>query len=95
MVNNPLIDCCCNNKQVAYRKIDFIMAYTQATISRTTYTELLSGVSSKGMNKKTHHLKIPNNIHGGKETGRIWYLYLKNVPASLGYRQSKYEECAF
>jgi hypothetical protein len=71
------------------------MAYTQTPIARPTYMELPPGVTLKGMGKKTHCLKILNNIYGKKDSGRKWYLYLKSTMINLDYQQSKYEECVF
>jgi hypothetical protein len=41
--------------------IDFVMAYTQASIARPTYMELLPGVTFKDLNKISHCLKILSN----------------------------------
>jgi hypothetical protein len=57
--------------------------------------EFPPGVMLKGLNKKTHCLEILNNIYGKKESGRTWYLYLKNILPKLGYQKSRYEECVF
>jgi hypothetical protein len=63
----------------------FIMMYMQVPIARPTYMELPTGVTLKGMNNETHCLKILNNIYGGKELGRTWYLNLKDDLKNLGY----------
>jgi Reverse transcriptase (RNA-dependent DNA polymerase) len=47
------------------------------------------------LNKSSHCLKILNNIYGGKESGRTWFLHLKATLISLGYQQLRYKECVF
>jgi Reverse transcriptase (RNA-dependent DNA polymerase) len=77
-------------------QIDFVMAYTQANINKTAYMELPPGIDFKGMSKETHCLKIIRNLYGGKESGRTWFQHLKNIlTATLGYTQSKCDECVF
>jgi hypothetical protein len=72
----------------------FFMVYTQASIARATYMELLPGITLKGLNKSPHRLKL-SNIYWGKESGWTWFLHLKTTLISLGYQQSRYKECIF
>ena len=79
------------------RQIDFVLAYPQAKVPRPTYMELPRGINfPNGINKKTHCLHVLQNIYGGKDAGRTWYLYLRNkLTNELGFEQSKIDECVF
>jgi Reverse transcriptase (RNA-dependent DNA polymerase) len=57
-------------------QIDYIMAYTQAPVSKPVYMHLPPGIHLPNMSKDTHCLRILNNIYGGKDSGCIWFQHL-------------------
>ncbi|KAL7475458.1 hypothetical protein ACHAW6_001370 [Cyclotella cf. meneghiniana] len=72
------------NKQ-ALRQIDFVMAYTQAPIVTDLYMETPSGI-------ETTMGKTPE-IYGQKQTRRVWNQFLVQKLESIGFKQSKINEC--
>ena len=77
-------------------QIDFVMAYTQAKITKPTYMELPPGVNLPTLSKEKHCLRILRNIYGGKDSGRVWFQHLRSVLIDgLHYHQSKFDECIF
>jgi len=77
------------------RQVDFVLAYPQAEIPRPTYMELPRGINIPGLDRSKHVLKVLRNIYGGKDAGRTWYLHLKERLESIGFIQSKFDECVF
>ena len=79
------------------RQIDFVLAYPQAPVPRPTFMELPVGINfPNGVNRKEHCLEILQNIYGGKDSGRTWYLYLRGkLIDQLGFIPSKFDECVF
>jgi hypothetical protein len=58
--------------------------------------ELPTGVNIPGLNRKEHCLEILQNVYGGKDSGRTWYLHLKeNLQSKLHFTQSSVDECVF
>ena len=60
------------------RQIDFALAYPQADLPRKNiFMELPRGINFPGLHNNKHCLRIKKNIYGGKNSGRIWYLFLR------------------
>ena len=77
------------------RQVDFVLAYPQAEIPRPTFMELPKGINIPGLDRNIHVLQVLRNIYGGKDAGRTWYLHLKKKLESIGFVQSKHDECVF
>ena len=59
-----------NHEGLAYMKIDFVMAYTQAEVETDTlYMQVPTGYDLPKEKKGTHILKILRNIYGQKQVG--------------------------
>ena len=48
-----------------------------------------------GHNSKDWALHVSKNIYGGKDSDRVWYLYLRAQLESIGFKVSKHDECVF
>ena len=77
------------------QQVDFVLAYPQAKAPRPTYMELPSGINIPGLQRKKHCLLVEQNIYGGKDSGRTWYLHLKAGLEQLGFTKSKHGDCVF
>jgi hypothetical protein len=77
------------------RQVDFVLAYPQADIEFDMYMELPTGIETKYGNGKTHVLKLLKNLYGQKQAGRVWNQHLVKGLKSIGFRQSKVDECVF
>jgi Reverse transcriptase (RNA-dependent DNA polymerase) len=77
------------------RQIDFVLAYPQAPVPRPTYMELPAGINFPGLQKNKQCLEILQNVYGGKDAGRTWFLYLKDGLEQLGFQQSQQDDCVF
>ena len=77
------------------RQIDFVLAYPQADIKRPTYMEIPKGVKFEGIDRNKHCLHVKKNVYGGRESGRTWFLFMKQGLIDLGFKQSKFDECVF
>ena len=77
------------------RQVDFVLAYTQADIEFDMCMELPKGIETKHGNGKTHVLKLLKNLYGQKQAGRVWNQHLVKGLKSIGFKQSKVDECVF
>ncbi len=77
------------------RQVDYVMAYPQAPAPREMYMEIPKGCEIPRHNSKDWVLHVKRNIYGGKDAGRVWYLYLKSKLESIGFKVSKHDECIF
>ena len=59
------------------------------------YMNMPPGIKIKEGNRKTHELKLKNNLYGQKQGSRIWYLYLTIKLKELNFKQSTFDECIF
>eukprot|EP01082_Thalassiosira_pseudonana_P014670 g13359.t1 g13359 contig8:485418-487020(-) len=82
-------------KEWSLRQVDFVMAYTQAPIEMDMYMELPAGLSTKHGDSKSHVLKLLANLYGQKQAGRVWNEYLVGKLRSIGFEQSKVDDCIF
>jgi hypothetical protein len=77
------------------RQIDFVLAYPQAPLPYDNYMKLPHGIKTNEGDGNTHVLKLRKNIYGGRNSGLIWNEYLTNGLLSIGFTQSKVDECVF
>ena len=77
------------------RQIDFVLAYPQAPIPRETYMELPRGINMPGLDRNKHCLELLQNMYGGKDAGRAWFRHLKKGLESIGFTQSRTQDCVF
>ncbi|KAL7538498.1 hypothetical protein ACHAWF_009465, partial [Thalassiosira exigua] len=73
------------------------MAYSQAPIEcDLVYTELIHGISVKGVSAKDYALNFLANVYGQKQGGLVWNNYLMSkLVNELGFNKSKLEHCVF
>jgi hypothetical protein len=77
-------------------QLDYVLAYPQAPVERDLYMLLPKGFSIQGVdNPKDYVLHIHRNIYGQKQAGRVWFQYLLKKLESVGFEQSKHDECVF
>jgi Reverse transcriptase (RNA-dependent DNA polymerase) len=77
------------------RQLDFVQAYPQAKISHQQFVELPKGIDIEGVDPRLWVFEVINNVYGGKDAGRQWYLHLKDKLEAIGFRQSAFDECTF
>ncbi|KAL7474375.1 LOW QUALITY PROTEIN: hypothetical protein ACHAW6_000350 [Cyclotella cf. meneghiniana] len=73
--------------------IDFVMAYTQAPIETDLYMEILQGIEMTGGNTKDYVLQLLAIFM--KQAERVWNQYLVSKLESIGFTQSRIDECVF
>ena len=76
------------------RQIDFVQAYPQAPIQCDMYMEIPMGFEIDG-DRKSHVLKLKQNLYGQKQAGHVWNEYLKEGLQCIGFTPSKVDECVF
>jgi hypothetical protein len=75
-------------------QLDYALAYPQAPVERDLYMLLPKGFLIHGVNNpKDYVLHIHRNIYGQKQAGRVWFQYLLKKLESVGFKQSKHDEC--
>ena len=58
--------------------------------------ELPKGINfPKGISRDKHCLEILQNMYGGKDAGRTWYLHLRKGLIGLGFEPSAVDDCVF
>ena len=77
------------------RQVDYVQAYPQAPAGRPMYMQVPVGCEIPGRNAKDYLLLIKRNIYGGKDAGRVWYLYLRAKLEKIGFSASENDECVF
>jgi hypothetical protein len=77
------------------RQVDFVMANPQVPIECDMYLEIPDGCETDQGSNKTHVLKLPKNVYGQKQAGRVWNDYLTGKLLGLGYKRSLIDECVF
>ena len=78
------------------KQIDFVQAFAQAPIEKTLYMRIPAGVVLEcGSDPRDYVLKLHRNIYGQKQAGRVWNQFLVAKLMSLGFKQSKVDECVF
>ena len=81
--------------QWSLRQVDFIMAYSQASIEMDIYMELPQGIKTAEGNSKEHVLKLLKNNYGQKQAGRVWNEYLIDKLNSIGFKHSLIDDYVF
>jgi hypothetical protein len=77
------------------RQIDFVQAFPQAKISHRQFVELPKGIEIDGIDPTEWVFEVINNVYGGKDAGRQWYLHLKAKLEEIGFKKSLFDECLF
>ena len=77
------------------RQVDFVLAFPQAKIECEMYMELPQGVEMRHGRGKTHVLRLLKNLYGQKQAGRVWNKHLHAKLSSIGFQQSKYDDCLY
>ena len=77
------------------KQVDYVLAYPQAPAARPMFMNIPKGCEIPGHHPKDWVFHVPRNIYGGKDSGRVWYLYLKSKLESIGFIRSKYDDCVF
>jgi hypothetical protein len=78
------------------RQIDFVQAYNQAEAkSDTVYMEIPKGFEVPGAKPGEYVLHVKKNTYGGCDSGRTWNAHLVKRLLSIGFTQSKVDECLF
>jgi len=75
------------------RQLDYVQAFPQAPTDRDLYIEIPKGmeVDADG----DYVLQVHKNVYGGKAAGKIWNDYLVEKLKQVGWKQSKFDDCAF
>ncbi len=76
-------------------QIDFVLAYPQAKVECDLYMKIPKGFEIQGKTRQTHALKLIQNLYGQKQAGRIWNQHLHDKLLSLGWEQSKADDCLY
>lgn len=76
------------------QQIDYIQAYTQAPPERDLYMKIPKGLDVDG-DPAQQVFRMDKNVYGNKAAGRIWNKYLVSKLKSIGFEQSKIDECIF
>ena len=69
------------------RQIDFVMAYPQAKIENTIYMKFPYGIRTKKGTRRSHVLKLKQNLYGQKQAGRVWFKHLTSKLLDIGFLQ--------
>ena len=79
------------------QQVDYVAAYTQAPIDLDIYMKFLRGFTVPGgVDRKDVVLKLHRNLYGQKQSGCVWYEYLrKRLITKAGFMQSKHDVCLF
>ncbi len=59
-------------------QLDFLIAYTKATVERELYMEIPKGITMTGSHadRSKYALSLVNNLYGQHQAGQVWYQYL-------------------
>lgn len=76
------------------RQLDFVSAYNQAPPERELYMEVPRGYKVANATEP-YVLELTRNTYGGRQSGRVWNHYLVDKLKSIGFVQSKIDECVF
>ena len=78
------------------RQIDYVLAFPQAPVGREVYMKIPGGFTVVDGNNKDYLLKLHRNVYGQKDSGRVFYQYLrKKLVNEVGFVQSEVDECVF
>ena len=77
------------------KKVDFVMAYTQAPIECRMYMTLPQGVLTQIGCAKDFVLHLINNIYRQKQLGLVLYAYISDRLQEIKFQPLKSDECVF
>ena len=77
------------------RQINFVMAYTQTPIETDLYMEIPYGIETTTGNTCDYVIQLLANIYGQKQVGRVWIQFPFQKLESIGFTQSRIDECEF
>ena len=77
------------------RQLDYKLAFPQAPIERELFMKISKGYVIDEGNTDDYVLQLNNNMYGQKQAGRVWNKFLIKKLTSVGFTQSKYDECVF
>jgi hypothetical protein len=78
------------------RQVDFVQAYNQAAAtSDRVYMHIPKGFEIPGKDPGDYVLHVLKNTYGGCDSGRTWNQHLVAKLLSIGFTQSKVDECLF
>ena len=71
------------------------MAFLQAPMEVPLYIHLPQGYTGNNYMRKTHVLKLLQNIYGQKQSPQVWNKYLKDGLVKAGFSVSEVNPCLF
>ena len=77
------------------RQVDFVMAYTQASIECEMYMTLPQGVLTLFGCAKIYALHFMDNIYRQKQVGLVWYSHIHDQLQGIGFQPLKSDEYVF
>jgi len=78
------------------RQIDYVQAYTHADAPLDDlYVKVPKGVVIEDGRREDYVLKVNKNVYGTHQAGRVWNHFLVDKLKSIGFTQSKIDECVF
>ena len=78
------------------RQIDYVQAYTQADVPLDNlYVKVPRGVEVENGKSEDYVMKVNKNVYGTHQAGRVWNKHLVDKLKSIGFTQSKIDECVF
>ena len=76
-------------------QLDFVLAYPQTPAERQMFMHIPKGITLEGGDPSDHVLEIKHNVYGQKQAGRVWNQHLVRKLQSIGFAQSKINQCVF
>ena len=77
------------------RSIDFVLAFPQATLEESVYTELPYGFDTHNGNDRRFVIKLKKNLYGLKQAGYNWFEHLSKGLHNRGFNPSHVDPCIF
>ena len=77
------------------QQVDYVLDYPQALIEYDQLMKLTMSLRIKGLNQKTHFLKLLKNIYVQKQGGRLWNQYIVQRILDISFKQSYIDKCVF
>ena len=76
------------------RQLDLVLAYPHAKVTRPTFMHIPRGFYFPGTTQR-HVLQIIYNLYGGKDAGRIYFLFMRDYLVKIGFVQNPSDPCIF
>ena len=78
------------------RQIDYVQAFPQADAPLDDlYVKIPKGFEIEKGRNEDYVFKVNKNVYGTHQAGRVWNQYLVDKLATVGFEQSKIDECVF